>query len=104
MKTRTRKMSLRGKILINVITLFTILTAAYVAISYVEFKEYTVQDCVDYAKGLCSLIEDKLDAEHIDDYIEQGFDYPGYAEIRAWLEKTSGRISGHYFPLRLSDP
>ena len=80
-------MSLRGKILINLVVLFAILTAAYVAISYFEFKEYTVSDCVDYAKGLCSLIEDELDAEHIDDYIEQGFNYPGYAEIRTRLEK-----------------
>ena len=87
MGTRTRKMSLRGKILINLVILFAILTAAYVAISYFEFKEYTVSDCVDYAKGLCSLIEDELDAEHIDDYIEQGFNYPGYAEIRTRLEK-----------------
>ena len=87
MGTRTRKMSLRGKILINLVVLFAILTAAYVAISYFEFKEYTVSDCVDYAKGLCSLIEDELDAEHIDDYIEQGFNYPGYAEIRTRLEK-----------------
>ena len=87
MGTRTRKMSMRGKILINLVILFTALTAAYVLISYLEFKEYTVQDCVDYAKGLCSLIEDELDAEHIDDYIEQGFDYPGYAEIRTRLEK-----------------
>ena len=67
--------------------LFTILTAAYVAISYFEFKDYTVSDCVDYAKGLCSLIEEELDAEHIDDYIEKGFDYPGYAEIRSRLGK-----------------
>ena len=87
METKKRKLSLRGKILIHVLILFTILTAAYVAISYFEFKEYTVSDCVDYAKGLCSLIEDELDAEHIDDYIEQGFDYPGYTEIRARLSK-----------------
>ena len=87
MGTRTRKMSLQRKILINLVILFTALTAAYVLISYLEFKEYTVQDCVDYAKGLCSLIEDELDAEHIDAYIEQGFNYPGYAEIRTRLEK-----------------
>ena len=87
METRKRKISLRGKILIHVLILFTILTAAYVAISYFEFKDYTVSDCVDYAKGLCSLIEDELDAEHIDDYIEQGFNYPGYTEIRGRLEK-----------------
>ena len=87
METKARKLSLRSKILINLVILFTILTAAYVAISYFEFKDYTVRDCVDYAKGLCSLIEDELDAEHIDDYIEKGFDYPGYTEIRARLSK-----------------
>ena len=87
METKKRKLSLRAKILINLLILFTILTAAYVAISYFEFKDYTVRDCVDYAKGLCSLIEDELDAEHIDDYIEKGFDYPGYTEIRSRLFK-----------------
>jgi len=87
METKKRKLSLRGKILINLVVLFAVLTAAYVAISYYEFKEYTVRDCVDYAKGLCSLIEDELDAEHIDDYIKKGFDYPGYSEIRARLGK-----------------
>ena len=87
METKARKLSLRSKILINLVILFTILTAAYVAISYFEFKDYTVRDCVDYAKGLCSLIEDELDAEHIDDYIEKGFDYPGYTEIRSRLFK-----------------
>ena len=87
METKKRKLSLRGKILIHVLILFTILTAAYVAISYFEFKDCTVSDCVDYAKGLCSLIEDELDAEHIDDYIEKGFDYPGYTEIRSKLYK-----------------
>lgn len=86
-ETKARKLSLRGKLLINFAILFTLLTAAYVAISYFEFKNYTVSDCVDYAKGLCSLIEDELDAEHIDDYIEKGFDYPGYAEIRSRLGK-----------------
>ena len=69
------------------VILFTVLTAAYVAISYFEFKEYTVSDCVDYAKELCSLIEDELNAEHIDDYIEKGFDYPGYTDIRSRLGK-----------------
>ena len=44
MGTRTRKMSLQRKILINLVILFTVLTAAYVLISYLEFKEYTVQD------------------------------------------------------------
>ena len=87
METRAQKLSLQKKILINVVILFTVLTAAYVAISYFEFKEYTVSDCVDYAKGLCSLIEDELNAEHIDDYIEKGFDYPGYTEIRSRLGK-----------------
>ena len=82
-----RKFSVKWKILIPLFFGFLLMAIAFVHISYVEFKNYTISDCVDYARGLCGLIEDELDPECIDEYIEQGHAYPGYDEIRAKLYK-----------------
>ena len=60
---------------------------AFIHISYMQFKAYTITDCVNYAYGLNSLIADALDVDHIDDYIEQGHGYPGYDDIERYLYK-----------------
>ena len=63
------------------------MAVAFVLISYTEFRTYTISDCVNYAYGLNSLIADELDIDHIDDYIAQGHDYPGYDDIESRLYK-----------------
>lgn len=63
------------------------MSAAFIGISYTEFKRYTIDDCVNYAYGVNSLIADELDVDHINDYIEKGRAYPGYNDIEAHLYK-----------------
>ena len=82
-----RKLSVRWKVLIPLFIGFLVMAAAFVLISYVEFREYTISDCVNYAKGLSGLIEDEIDPECIDEYIEQGHACPGYDDIKAKLYK-----------------
>ncbi|MBO7663027.1 MAG: GGDEF domain-containing protein [Clostridia bacterium] len=79
--------SIRWKILVPLFIGFFVMAAAFIVISYVEFQEFTISDCVDYAKGLCGLIADEMDAEHIDDYLKQGRAYPGYDDIEKKLYK-----------------
>ena len=76
---------LRTKILVPVILVLILLSVAFLGISYYTFREYTIDDCIDYARGLNSLVSLEIDHDHINDYIEQGYDYPGYAEIEAKL-------------------
>ena len=82
-----RKLSIKWKVLIPLFLGFLVMSLAFVYISYIEFRDYTISDCVNYAKGLCSLIADEIDPERVDEYMEQGHAYPGYDEIRAKLYK-----------------
>ncbi|MBR2794640.1 MAG: hypothetical protein IKE16_08340, partial [Solobacterium sp.] len=70
--------TLRAKILIPVTLGLILLSFAFLGISYYTFRQYTIDDCIDYARGLNSLVSLEVDHDHIDDYIEQGRDYPGY--------------------------
>lgn len=71
----------RTKILATLFVGFFVMAVAFVLISYMEFRVYTISDCVNYAYGLNSLIAEELDIERIDDYIAQGHDCPGYDDI-----------------------
>ena len=77
----------RARILIPLFIGFLIMAVAFVIISYTQFKAYTIDDCVNYAYGLNSLIADDLDEDHINDYVKQGHAYPGYDDIEAHLYK-----------------
>lgn len=85
MGKRRKAWSTRAKILASLFIGFAVMAIAFIHISYMQFKAYTITDCVNYAYGLNSLIADALDVDHIDDYIEQGHGYPGYDDIERYL-------------------
>lgn len=87
MTKRRKKWPTRARILATLFVGFIVMAVAFVLISYTEFRTYTISDCVNYAYGLNSLIADELDIDHIDDYIAQGHDYPGYDDIESRLYK-----------------
>ena len=71
----------RRKILIPVVIVLLVMTAAFILISFHTFRQYEIRDLEDYSKGLTGLIAgDIVDVEDIDGYLEQGRNYPGYAE------------------------
>ena len=87
MNHRQKDSSLRVKILATLTVGFLVMSLAFILISYVLFRNFTIDDCVNYARGLNTLIIDDLDVDHIDDYIAQGHAYPGYDDIEAHLYK-----------------
>ena len=87
MKHRHKDWSLQMKILVPLTIDVLLLSLAFICISFVLFRQFTIDDCVNYARGLNSLIKDDLDVDHIDDYIAQGHAYPGYDEIEAHFYK-----------------
>ena len=82
-----RRWSVRTRILVPLFVGFLVMAVAFICISYVEFRDYTIEDCVNYAYGLNGLIADDLDIDHINDYLEQGRDHPDYARIESHLYK-----------------
>ena len=81
------KWSARTRILAPLFISFFVMAAAFVGISYKAFRDYTIEDCVNYAYGLNGLIADDLDVDHINDYIEQGRAHPDYERIERHLYK-----------------
>jgi len=81
------KSSVRARVLVPLFIGFLVMSIAFIAISYVEFRAYTIEDCVNYAYGLNSLIADNLDIDHVNDYIEQGRSHPDYERIEQYLYK-----------------
>lgn len=43
------RQSARARILVPLFIGLLIMTVAFIAISYVEFRAYTIEDCVNYA-------------------------------------------------------
>lgn len=77
----------RAKILVPLFIGFLVMALAFIAISYIEFRAFTIEDCVNYAYGLNSLIAENLDLDHINDYIEQGRAHPDYEAVERHLYK-----------------
>ena len=81
-----KKRIVRWKILIPVVAVLLVTTAAYILISYQTFRKYEIEDLENYARGLTSLIaEEIINVDDIDGYLEQGRAYPGYDEVERKL-------------------
>ena len=75
MKRRTS----RWKILVPLAAALLAMTAAFILISYVSFRNFEIQDLENYARGLTKLIADEIvDEDQIDAFLEQGRSHPEY--------------------------
>jgi len=78
--------SLRVKVLL-VVSLSTIITAVSVtAISYVNFREASVNDQKSLANGVLDVVISHIDPERVDEYIEKGEAVPEYKETETVLK------------------
>ena len=83
-----KKRIVRWKILIPVVAVLLVMTAAYILISYQTFRKYEIEDLENYARGLTGLIADEIiHGEDIDAYLEQGRSHPDYHEVERKLYK-----------------
>ena len=78
----------KWKIIVPLIAGLLVMSVAFVLISYFTFKDVEIADYENYARGLTELIgEEIIDANRIDDYLEQGRNETGYNEIERKLYK-----------------
>ena len=74
------------KILLPLILGIVVMTVTFIQITYTTFREYEINDCVSYAKGLTWLIKDEiLDPNKVNEYVEKGRKTPGYGEVEQKL-------------------
>ncbi len=87
-KTKVRQMSLRSKLLLLVSVAVTVIAVVAIGIGYYLFRETTVRDHTEFARGIVKYQRDCIDPDMVDTYLELGENAPGYKEIAEQLRLT----------------
>ncbi|MBO7674601.1 MAG: diguanylate cyclase [Atopobiaceae bacterium] len=82
MRHRTHPTSIRTRIYLAMIVCVAVVVSTFAISSSYLFRRYEVEDCVEYAYGLCGLVSDEIDPELVNDYLARGYEAPGYGAIR----------------------
>lgn len=87
-KTSVRQISLRTKLILLVSGAVTVIAVVSIAIGYYLFRETTVKDHTEFARGIVKYQKDCIDPDRIEAYLAQGENAPGYKEIQEQLRLT----------------
>lgn len=85
-KTSVRNLSLRTKILIVLVPSMFVIAIASTIISYQIYVDMTIEDRKEMAKGVTTLETSLIDADKVDEYIEDGEKVEGYKDIENKLQ------------------
>ena len=82
------KRTKRWKFLLPLVIGMMIMSAAFVLISYITFRDVEIEDYENYAKGLTGLIaDDIIKANDVDGFLRMGWKFPKYKETELKLYK-----------------
>ena len=84
-KNNYRVMSLRTKVLLVLMIASFFIAAAYTVISYFLYRNSTINDHIKLGQGVAYLAASTIDADKVDDYIENGEAEAGYLETEKRL-------------------
>lgn len=87
-KTSVRQISLRTKLILLVSGAVTVIAVVSIAIGYYLFRETTVKDHTEFARGIVKYQKDCIDPDQIESYLAQGENAPGYKETQEQLRLT----------------
>lgn len=79
--TESRSMSVRTRILILLMSACFLIAAASTVISFMLYRDSTIDDHIKLGEGVAYLAASVIDADHVDEYIEQGEAAEGYLDI-----------------------
>lgn len=86
---RSRGVSLRFKIIVLVATGMIIIAVGITTISFIHFRTAAIDEQVNMANGVVRVVAETVDADRVDEFLEQGEAAPGYLEI----EKTLSHLA-----------
>ena len=87
-KTSVRQISLRTKLILLVSGAVTVIAVVSIAIGYYLFRDTTVKDHTEFARGIVKYQKDCIDPDQIETYLAQGENAPGYKETQEQLRLT----------------
>ena len=83
--TETRGLSLRTKIAAIVAVIMLVVAIVTTGMSFASYHRANIEAQGQMAMGICNLVADKVDASRIDEFLKEGDDAPGYAEVERKL-------------------
>ncbi len=84
-KSKCRSVSLRTKILLILIIASLFIAGTATVISYMLFKNSTINEHIKMANGIAELAGASIDADRVDEYIEKGEAAQGYIDTENML-------------------
>lgn len=87
MKRDATKQFSRKRIIATVSVVFAFIAISIIVIGFLMFRRYTINDHIRMGRGLAELVSDSIGAERVPEYLAQGREAPGYAELEARLYK-----------------
>ncbi len=84
-KKRSRKMSLRSKIIALVAVGMIVIAIGITTISFVHFRRAAIDEQINMANGVVRVVADSVDADRVDEFLELGEQAEGYLGIEARL-------------------
>lgn len=84
-KSKCRSVSFSTKIVLVLIVAALLIASTATAISYMLFKNSTMEEHIKLAGGVAELAAQMIDAEKVDEYIEKGESAEGYIETEEML-------------------
>ena len=82
-------MSLRVKIVLLLAAAMIIIASVVTAISFIHFRTAAVEEQINLAHGVVSVVEQSMDPDRVDEYIEKGYEAEGYAAINRRLTELA---------------
>ncbi|MBQ9199932.1 MAG: HD domain-containing protein [Lachnospiraceae bacterium] len=84
-ENKCRSMSLRTKVLLVLMTASFFIATAYTIISFVLYRNSTINDHIKLGKGVAYLAASTVDADMVDAYMKNGEEEDGYLETEKRL-------------------
>ena len=87
-RTKVRQISLRSKLMLLISVAVTVIAAVSIAIGYSLYRETTIQDHTEFAKGIVKYHKDCIDPDMVETYLLLKRAAPGYKEVEEQLNLT----------------
>ncbi len=88
---KNRGISLRMKLVLVLTTVFVLMGIAAMSISVMLYRSYTIDEHSELAEGTSKLVAELINGDLVDDYLERGYEVPGYKEAETRLYKILGQ-------------
>ncbi len=85
MRRKARSITMGQRVFVALLLCIAVVLTTVAVSSSSLFRQYEVEDRVEYAHGINSLVAEEIDPSKVDEYLQKGHAAPGYDEVLSRL-------------------